>query len=255
VSLRDLCPTVYGPVQSRRHGLSLGINLGDPGAKACTWSCIYCQCGFGNRVETMGGGFIPSVDQVLSGLKAAIEQQPAIDSVTIAGNSEPTSHPLFAEVVDAVLDFRKASGGRWIFNSLSNGSGLDDRKVVNACNRLDEIWIKFDCATDELFRRLNRPAARVGTVAEHLNRIKQLEKPRIQSLFWLFPDRPEMSNWTDKNREAVLTAYRAIVPEQVFITTIKREPAMRGLEPVPLEELESFGDRARAAGSDVKVFI
>ena len=260
-NLRDLCPTIYGPVQSRRHGLSLGINLGDPQSKICTWGCIYCQCGFGSRSDAQGllqQGAIPTADQVLKELEEVVRNNPALDSVTMAGNSEPTAHPQFPEIVARVLDLRARLGLKWIFNCLSNGSELGKDSVVKACDSLDEIWVKMDCAVDSLFKKLNRPVNAVGGVEDQIARIKKLRAPGIQSLLWTCPEKPEIANWTEENREALREAYRKIRPAQIFITTVKRQPAFTGLQPVDLASLEAFGEEVRRDSLnkiDVKVFV
>ena len=254
--LRDFCPTVYGPVRSRRHGFSLGINLGDAEKKACTWSCVYCQCGFGHRVGEISGLRIPARHEVLKGVREALKAHPDLDSVTMAGNTEPTSHPEFAEIVQDVLDLRRQTAGKWTFNVLSNGSELDpgNTALIAACDSLDEVWIKLDCAEEDLFRRLNRPIARIGGIHQHLVRIRLLQAPRIQTLLWGAEERPNLASWTEGNRKALLAAYKQVAPVQIFITTIQREPAMSGLLPVPATELEEFGEQVRAAGFNVKIF-
>lgn len=252
--LREHCPTVYGPVQSRRHGLSLGINLGDPESKLCTWSCIYCQCGFGHRIESGQARSIPAVLEVVQGVKKALVEHPHLDSITIAGNSEPTTHPQFLEIVKEILTLRNKTGANWTFNCLSNGSELSDPTVIEACNLLDEIWIKIDAGIDPLFRKFNRPVAKVGTIAAHLDRIRCLKAPRIQTLFWISPGRPELSNWTQENREALVECYQHVRPTQIFITTVDRKPAYNGLEAVAEEDLERFAARVQSLGFHVKVF-
>jgi wyosine [tRNA(Phe)-imidazoG37] synthetase (radical SAM superfamily) len=89
---KEACPTIYGPVTSRRHGRSLGINLGNPIYKICTWGCVYCQCGVGERRAFSAGDGLPSVDEVLTDLTEALIRLQAdgqkLDSVTFAGNTE-----------------------------------------------------------------------------------------------------------------------------------------------------------------------
>ena len=115
-------------------------------------------------------------------------------------------------------------------------------------------WTKLDCGIDDLFRRLNRPTASVGSIEAHIERIQRLSKPMIQSLFWNCSSSPEVSNWTEANRQAVLRAYVKIAPKQIFITTVDREPAFPDAEPVKREELEAFAEEIRQKGFPVKVF-
>lgn len=250
------CPTIYGPVNSRRHGLSLGINLGLASAKVCTWGCLYCQCGFGERRDiSYATEHAPTREAVRSGLLAELVRLGRVDSVTFAGNAEPSAHPQFAEIVDDVLQVREQLFGRWIVNCLSNGSELDDDRVVAACDRLDEAWIKLDCALDPLFQKLNRPLARVGGVSEQVRRIRRLARPRIQTLLWKdeFAERG-FSNDTPENRAALVAAYAEIRPVEIHLTTISRGTASNGLVALTRDELEGFAAELSRAGLIARVY-
>lgn len=255
ISLSGNCTTIYGPVRSRRHGLSLGINLGDADTKICTWGCVYCQCGHGTRAERPGESEnLPEPQAVLARLRDAIAKNPNLDSVTIAGNSEPTTHPQFPDIVHDVLSLREHEGGKWVFNCLSNGSELECDRVRRACEALDEIWIKLDCGEPRLFQKLNRPIGKVGDVDAHLSRLARLKNLRIQTLLWLSPDRPELSNFTATNLDALLKCYTEVHPTAVHVTSIQRATAFEGLMPVPARELEEFAARARANSIHCRAF-
>lgn len=249
------CPTVYGPVQSRRHGRSLGVNLGSADQKICTWGCVYCQCGMGQRRDFVDGKDTrPRAEVVLSLVQEFLAKDPSLESITLAGNSEPTTHPDFPVIVDELLRIREQSGSSWTVNCLSNGSQLDRTDVVRACNLLDEAWIKLDCAQDGQFQRLNRPLARVGTVANHVERIQRLQRPRLQTLVWSCPSRPTLSNWTTENQDALVRAYLAIKPALIHLTTIARAPALPELHPIPEAELNAFASVVRASHLQIEVF-
>lgn len=247
------CPVVYGPIHSRRHGLSLGINLGAAEKKVCTWGCVYCQCGFGER-DVPREGEIPSAASVIASLRESLSGGMQPDSVTFAGNSEPTAHPQFLEIVREARKLKYAMRATWILNVLSNGSELGKDAVVTACDLLDEAWIKLDCATDGLFRRLNRPVFRVGAVRAHVARVKRLKKPRLQTLLWRSQAHPRASNWGEENLRALLDAYSEIQPVEINLTTVRRETALAGLQPVDPEDLEGFASRIRGLGLEVNVF-
>ena len=171
--LHGRCPIIYGPIFSRRHGVSLGVNLGDPKIKVCSWNCIYCQFGVGKTSKVVSN--FPSRNDVIEELKSALNYHSNINAVTLAGNSEPTEHPKFQDIVGDILELQHASHS-WILNCLSNGSNLDDDVICDACNKLDEVWIKLDCATNLLFKRLNRPLSIIGTVEDHLKRLEKLRE-------------------------------------------------------------------------------
>ena len=247
------CPTVYGPKKSRRQGLSLGINLGDPDMKCCTWSCVYCQCGFGRKAD--GSGRYPSRNDIVRVLVHELNRHAKLDSVTIAGNSEPGTYPEFLELVKDVIAVRKKMSGNWIFNCLTNGSELDNERVRQACELLDEAWVKIDCATDQLLLKVNRPLARIGGIKGHLDRVKKLQSIRIQTLLWRDTDQTRrLGNDTEDNFVALLDAFKFLQPKQIHLTTIQREPATKGLEPLCLAELNKFADRVRLSGLEIAVY-
>lgn len=253
--LASYCPTVYGPVKSRRHGRSLGINLGVPNRKVCTWGCVYCQCGMGERGE-IADAKRPALFEISSEVREYLqESSEPMDSITVAGNSEPGTHPDFLPIVKELLAIRESLGGQWTINCLSNGSELDRTDVVRACRELDEAWIKMDCALDDLFQRLNRPMSRVGKVADHIARITKLgDKIRIQTLLWDCQTDPSLTNATPENLAALLEAYCKIRPRQIHLTTVSRTPALPMLTPVAPAVLESFAKQVQERGLAIEVF-
>ena len=250
----SFCPTIYGPVQSRRHGRSLGINLGVPYKKVCTWGCLYCQCGMGERRDLDPKERLLGLNDILPLIREAIDHGPGFDSITFAGNSEPTAHPDFLTIVKAVLKLRLDFCGKWIVNCLSNGSELDHKSVLQACSLLDETWVKLDCGQEELFQKLNRPLSRIGSIFQHVDRMKNLEKLSVQTLVWSSPERPKFSNWTKENQEALLKIYGELKPKNIHLTTLARNPAVPHLKPVSKRDLLEFSNRIQQLGLQVEVF-
>ena len=234
------CPTLYGPVKSRRHGVSLGVNLGQTENKICTWGCVYCQCGYGMRRDFDSQDQRPDAVLVLAQLKKALFSYPNVDSVTFAGNSEPTSHPEFGTIARGVMKLKTAMRAKWIVNVLSNGSELDRPEVVSGLNLLDEAWIKLDCGLDDEFRRLSRPLPRIGSVESHVLRIRNLKQPRLQTLLWEHESRPELSNASQENLDALIGRYEQIKPVSIHLTTVSRAPATSGIIPLSRKRLEDF---------------
>ncbi len=254
MGLDGACATIYGPIKSRRHGESLGVNLGSPTQKICSWGCIYCQCGAGENRAIGDADGVPSAERILAAAKTTLRHSGALDSVTIAGNSEPTAHPEFLKIVRELRKFKYAMRAPWILNCLSNGSELEKPEVLQACGLLDEIWLKLDAGTEDLFKKVNHPISKIGTLAQHVARIKRVKNPRVQSLFWLCDKSPVASNWNEVNRRALVDAYREIAPVDIHLTTVSREPASKGLTAVPVQELQAFGDQLRTFGFRVGVF-
>lgn len=248
------CSTLYGPVKSRRHGLSLGVNLGQEEKKICTWGCVYCQCGYGLRRDFNEQDQRPNAAAVLTLLKEAVFKNPSIDSITFAGNSEPTSHPEFNTIARNVMKLKHSMRAKWVVNVLSNGSELDRPDVLSGLNLLDEAWVKLDCGSNDEFRRLSRPIERVGSVEQHVARIQQLRKPHIQTLLWDHDSLPRLSNYSPENSEALLKCYELIKPVSIHLTTVSRSPATSGIVPLAKEQLDLFAQMILKRGFSVTVF-
>lgn len=244
-------PLIYGPVESRRHGVSLGVNLGLE-HKVCTWGCVYCQCGFGERRDFTESDVRPSPAEVLDALKAAIlKQEGRLDSVTFAGNTDPGTYPDLPLLVKNLIRFRVMSRSRFKIIILSNGSELDREEVRMAYDRVDEAWIKLDVATPD-FHRLSRPLQRVGEVGDHLERIKKLKNIRIQTMLWDSND-PHLGNAGKENLLALASAYQALKPIQVQVMTIARDPALKELIPVDRSILLDFAKQLNERSIPVEV--
>ena len=99
---------IFGPVRSRRLGISLGINLMPADGKVCTFDCIYCECGF--NADRRPRQKRPSRQEVAEALEAQLKKMHDEgvhpDVLTFAGNGEPTSHPDFADIIDDTIALR-----------------------------------------------------------------------------------------------------------------------------------------------------
>lgn len=159
MKLLDLKRTIiYGPVNSRRLGASLGINVLPSQKKVCSFDCIYCQYGR-TLVHTLHpeGLEFPNVDEVGEALREGIKEHPESRYVTFSGNGEPTLHPDFDKLVDVVIELRDELLPSALTAALSNGTTLQFPKVLEAVNRLDVPIIKIDGGNPDLFQRINRP--------------------------------------------------------------------------------------------------
>ena len=98
---------IYGPINSRRLGRSLGINLLPPSHKVCSFDCVYCHYGR-TQVKTLypQAGQLPGVEEVLQAIQEGLQAHPDIDYLTFSGNGEATLHPQFLEIVAGVRRLR-----------------------------------------------------------------------------------------------------------------------------------------------------
>ncbi len=176
---------VYGPIHSRRLGISLGINILPVDDKACNFNCVYCQYG-----STRGGwdaierrAHWPSYDEVMTAVEAAmLSAVGAPDHLTIAGNGEPTGHPEFPEIVDGLLRLRDREMPATKTAILTNASFLDHPTIRAAVRRIDVKMLKLDCGDEQTFRRYNRSTTRESYEAL-VHQMKGLDNVIVQSLF------------------------------------------------------------------------
>jgi wyosine [tRNA(Phe)-imidazoG37] synthetase (radical SAM superfamily) len=248
---------IYGPVQSRRLGISLGINLLPAEYKLCSFNCVYCQYGWTKNVTFTPGERLrdlPSVDAVAVALETALVEfsraDRTIDTISICGNGEPTLYPALAEVILNVKALRDRYQSHARVAMLSNSSTVSDPAVRAALELLDLRIMKFDAGSEEMFRRLNHPAAPVY-MGEIVAGLKELKNTFLQSCFVqgrvTNADPDSVAMWIDKVRE--------IHPLGVQVYTLDREPADKKIEKVSLTTLYWIADTVRwRAGLGAEVF-
>ena len=247
---------IYGPVQSRRLGVSLGINLLPTEYKLCSFNCIYCQYGWTKKATLAPGRLdsVPSVDEVTAALETVLagfsRDHKSIDSITICGNGEPTLYPALAEVIVTVNKLRDRYQPHARVAILSNSSTVGDPSVRAALELFDLKFMKFDAGSEEMFRQLNHPVAPVymGEIIAGLN---ELKNTFLQSCFVqgrvTNADPDSVGMWIEKVRE--------IHPLGVQIYSLDREPADKRIDKVSLTTLQWIASEVRwRAGVQAEVF-
>ena len=242
---------IFGPVKSRRLGISLGINLLPAGGKWCSFDCIYCECGFNAERRTQNP--LPSAGEVERCLTEKLRQMrqegTVPDVLTFAGNGEPTLHPLFAEIarrVRAVRD-RECPGAR--MSILSNATQLHRAEVREALMLFDNNIQKLDTVDASYIRAVDRPRGRFE-VERLIERLCLFEgHVVIQTMFMggCYEGR-SVDNTGDEYVEPWLRALERISPREVMIYTIDRETPAPGLLKAEPEKLDEIAGRVRNLG-------
>ncbi len=249
---------IFGPVLSRRLGLSLGINLLPSHSKYCSFNCIYCECGW--TPENMNlAPKLPSrklVGQYLEyRLKELIEEDHIPDVLTYAGNGEPTMHPDFAGIVDDTLALRDKYMPGVKVAILSNASMIQEPLVFNALLKLDYNIQKLDTGFDLLFSRINNPVVPVkfNGLIQGLKKFKG--KVIIQSMFLRGTYEGEtIDNTTGPEVSEWLKHLAVIRPSKVMIYPISRATPVHNLEKIGNFELEEIAEKVRKLGIEAKVY-
>jgi wyosine [tRNA(Phe)-imidazoG37] synthetase (radical SAM superfamily) len=240
---------IFGPVHSRRLGVSLGINLLPRDGKVCTFNCIYCECGFNE--EHRPHAVLPTRQEVREALESRLQDMqahgPRPDVLTFAGNGEPTSHPHFAEIIDDTLALRDRYFPEAKVSVLSNAT-LIHRPAVHAA------LLKVDTVDPDYIRHIDRPtgAYDVEQIIRHMQDFEG--KLIVQTMFMKGTyEGKSVDNTGDEYVKPWLEAVKRIAPRQVMIYTIDRETPAHELRKATHEELDRIADEVRREGIDVTV--
>ena len=225
---------IFGPVVSRRLGVSLGINLMPSDGKVCTFDCIYCECGFNS--ERRPHLPRPSRQDVSKGLEAKLKDMKASgtipDVLTFAGNGEPTAHPEFAEIIDDTIVLRNRYCPDAKISVLSNATMLHKENVHDALMRVDNNIQKLDTVDIEYIKLVDRPQNPTYNVEKIVDQMKKFDGHVIVQTMFMTGDYNGVSvdNTTEQYIQPWIDALKAISPEQVMIYTIDRETPAEGLK-------------------------
>ncbi|MFQ5917294.1 MAG: radical SAM protein [Candidatus Binatia bacterium] len=231
---------IYGPVNSRRLGLSLGINLLPTTYKLCSFNCLYCQYGWTHNPTinlTHQIKDLPHPEEISNALETSlqgiIQQGTKIDAITFSGNGEPTLHPELAEIFDRAKTLRNTYYPQAQLAILSNSSTVCKKEVHDALEMLDVRMMKLDAGSEEVMRQLNAPTPPFY-LGEIVAGLKKLKDVTLQSLFVqgrvTNADPNSIEDWVKKVKE--------IQPILVQVYTLDRAPAENRLWKVNLPTLQ-----------------
>lgn len=243
---------IFGPVRSRRLGLSLGVNLLPTRSKLCSFDCIYCECGW--NAEHTGARRFNDRDDVRTQLEATLRRMVADgtppDVIAFAGNGEPTLHPDFETVIGDTLALRDALCPGAKVSVLSNATQLHRDDVRRALLRVDNNILKLDSAFDATVRRMNNPQNAAYTVRETVEQMKWFEGRMILQTMFLRGTcgGAPIDNTTEEEVAAWLRLVGEIRPRQVMVYSLDRDTPCPTLEKVPREELQTIAARVEALG-------
>ena len=233
---------IFGPIHSRRLGISLGINLMPDDGKVCTFDCIYCECGFNK--DHIPHHKRPTREQVADALEQKLKEMHTTgvhpDVLTFAGNGEPTGHPQFAEIINDTIKLRNDYCPQAKVSVLSNSTFINNPKVHQALLQVDNNILKLDTIDPEYINALDRPTGKpydVNTIIENLKAFNG--HVIIQTMFLKGKSgNKNMDNTGEKYTKPWLKAIQEIKPKEVMVYTIDRETPDKALIKATHEELD-----------------
>jgi wyosine [tRNA(Phe)-imidazoG37] synthetase (radical SAM superfamily) len=249
---------IFGPVKSRRLGMSLGINLLPTKKKICNFDCIYCECGWTRDIE-IAVNRPPSREEVYNALDLKLSElkkngNPP-DVITYAGNGEPTLHPDFPGIIDDSISLRDKYFPESRIAVLSNATTISNPSIKEALMKVDQNILKLDSAFDSTIRIHNQPKVEIK-VEELINNLLAFNgKVIIQTLFLRGTYNGKViDNTTPAEINAWLRAIKRIKPVEVMIYTISRDtPHGASLKKVPASELKKIASSVESVGIKTRV--
>lgn len=222
---------LFGPVPSRRLGMSLGVDLIPH--KICSLNCIYCECGATTKLTTERKEYVP-VEEVFGELTHFFDQNPDPDYITFSGAGEPVLHAGIGKVIRFIKKLRPAVP----VAILTNGTLFNDPLVRNELKEADLVMPSLDAATEQAFRKINRPPG-ATTVENYVSGLIDFGK-EFPGQIWLeililpgYNDDPE-------NLAALRNVLKQIRTDKIQLNTLDRPGAVKGLKPASWEFLEKI---------------
>ncbi len=247
---------IFGPVHSRRLGVSLGINLLPADGKFCSFDCIYCECGFNAdfRPKTK----LPTREEVAVALERQLQEMKdsgtAPDVLTFAGNGEPTVHPQFADIIDDTIALRDKYFPEAKVSVLTNSTRIMRDDVFEALKKVDNNILKLDTVNLDYINLVDRPVDHLD-IPSLVSRMKSFNGHCIiQTMFlegeWNGHD---VSNVTSVFVDPWLDAVAEIGPGEVMIYTVDRETPAQSLRKALPEQLDFIAEQVRQRGLKCQV--
>ncbi|MDE6290469.1 MAG: radical SAM protein [Muribaculaceae bacterium] len=243
--------TVFGPIHSRRLGVSLGVNLMPDDGKVCSFDCLYCEAGY--NAQGKGTTGLPLREQVRTRLEGKLRQMhdngDALDVITFSGNGEPTLHPDFPHIIEDTLRIRDKYYPEAKVSVLTNSTMIFKPEVAEALKKADNNILKLDSAIEETMRLIDRPNSPGFTVEKVVEGLRQFEGTGIIQTMMLrgTHDGIAIDNTTGEEIEALIAAYRRINPREIMIYSLDRSTPEEKLVKVEKEELQAIGKRIAEA--------
>jgi wyosine [tRNA(Phe)-imidazoG37] synthetase (radical SAM superfamily) len=249
---------IFGPVKSRRLGVSLGINLLPVKQKICNFNCIYCECGWTYDIDK-AISTLPNRKEVFEALERKlsdmIDHKEFPDVITYAGNGEPTLHPEFPGIIDDSIFLRDKYFPKARIAVLSNSTTISNPDIKAALLKVDQNILKLDSAFDSTIKIHNQPRVNINA-AELIENLAGFNgKLIIQTLFLRGSYKGNLiDNTTPVEVKAWLKAIERIRPSEVMIYTISRDTPDEGqLKKVPLKELKEIAKLVEYLGIKTQV--
>ncbi len=248
---------IFGPVKSRRLGVSLGVNLLPTNKKFCNFDCLYCECGWSNNsavtIENLPSRELCK-EELEKKIRSMSEEDIVPDVITFAGNGEPTIHPDFLGIIEDTIEIRDKLCPEARIAVLSNSTTLHKTHVVKALKKVDQSILKLDTAIEETYQFVNRPSSGT-TISKIIDQLKNYgDRLILQTLFLKGSYKGvNIDNSSNNELEKLLAAYKKIQPESIMIYTFERDTPLDSLEKISIKKLNEIARKIKQLGIPVEI--
>lgn len=252
--------TIVGPIKSRRLGNSLGVNLLPLKHKICSYDCIYCECGWNKESEDAEIEYVTPA-QVREMLEARLQELRAenapVDSITFAGNGEPTLYPEFPAIVDIVLEMRDRYYPNAVTTLLTNATQLTRPEIFAALQKLDNPTLKLDAGIAMMRDRINIPNEKACTFDELLDSLRRFGSNCIIQTLLFDGENDEglpVTNIDPEGFAKYVEIVKQVSPKFVQLYALDRATPAKHLRKLSADELNIYAEILRKEGIETKVY-
>jgi wyosine [tRNA(Phe)-imidazoG37] synthetase (radical SAM superfamily) len=224
---------LFGPVPSRRLGISLGVDLVPH--KVCSLNCVYCEVGRTTNLTIERKEYV-LIDDVIKELNDYLSENPELDFITFSGQGEPTLNSGLGKVISFIKD----NFPQYKVAVITNGTLFFNEQVRNEVSRTDVLLPSLDAASKMLFLKINRPNKNldIDQIIEGLIQLRKEFGGKIYLEIFFVP------NYNDSKEELTLLKEKIhkIKPDLVQLNTLDRPGTESWVKPVSRKKLEEITD-------------
>ena len=222
---------LFGPVTSRRLGISLGVDLMPH--KTCSMNCVYCECGASTNLTVERKEYVPT-SAIIDDLDRYLAAGPELDVITFSGAGEPTLHIDFAKIVAHIKKHYPAY--RMVL--LTNATMLHHDDIIEAVTQLNIIIPSLDAVSNDAFRRINRPhpGLHPQQIIDALAHIRAVTAVEMWLEIFIVPG----INDTMAELASLKNAINTIGPDRIQLNSLDRPPAAGWVQPASYEQLSQI---------------
>ena len=224
---------LFGPVPSRRLGISLGVDLVP--LKVCSLNCVYCEVGRTTNLTIERKEYIP-LNDILTELKSYLDNDPELDYITFSGAGEPLIH----NGIGKIITFIQENYPQFKLALLTNSTLLYDENVRKEILGIDLLLPSLDAVSEKVFKKLNRPNSKLDNkkIIEGLIKFSNSFLGKIWLEVFIVPG----LNDTIEELELLKNVIKDIAPDQVQLNTLDRPGTESWIEPVTKSRMEEIAE-------------